>query len=424
MLHALGFPAAGGDRRLMAAVAIDTLGTGTWVPVSLLYFLRTTPLSLVDVGLALSVASLLALPLTAVAGQCVDRFGAKRVLQAGNVLQCAGFAAHPFVDSFAGVALVAGLAAVGRTAFWTSFGPLVAAASPPGERERWFGFLGAVRNAGFGVGALVGGLAASAEHLAVHQAIVVVNALSFLVSFAVMTGVRAAAAPPPSADAGGGGGWLTVLRDRGYRWLLAYAFCAAIAGMTLAVAVPVYIVEELALPGWLSGGALVVNTLLISLGQGRVVDALTDAVRWRALAAAAFLSAGSCAVFWAAGWVGAAAGAVLVLVATVVYTLGEMTADPVLDALAAESPAPELRGRYLAAYQLAGAAAAASAPALLSWLLDTSATLLWAALAMTALFGAACCVPLRRALPRAATRITNVPTHEPDPHPPEDRTPA
>ncbi|MEU0666488.1 MFS transporter [Streptomyces lavendulocolor] len=422
MLHALGFPTVGGNRRLMAAVAIDTLGTGTWVPVSLLYFLRTTPLSLVDVGLALSVASLSALPLTAVAGQCVDRYGAKRVLQAGNVLQCVGFAAHPFVDSFAGTALVAGLAAAGRTAFWTSFGPLVAAASPPGERERWFGFLGAVRNAGFAMGAVLGGVAASSDHMAVHQTVVVLNALSFLVSFAVMAGVKTGSGPLPFLCAERRSGWMTVLRDRGYRWLLAYAFCAAIAGMTLAVAVPVYVVEELGLPGWLSGGVLVVNTLMISLGQGRVVDAMTDAVRWRALAVAACLSAGSYTVFWAAGWVGPAAGAVLVLVATVVFTLGEMTADPVLDALAAESPAPELRGRYLAAFQLSGAAAAAVAPALHAWLLDTSPTLLWAALTTAALVGAACCAPLRHSLPRAATRITNAPTADHDPHPSETGT--
>ncbi|GGQ07118.1 MFS transporter [Streptomyces roseolilacinus] len=397
-------PVTGAHRRLVLAVAIDTLGTGTWIPVSLLYFLRGTRLPLVEVGLALTVASLVALPMTALAGQCVDRYGAKRVLQAGNVLQFAGFAAHPFADSFAGVTLVTGLAAVGRTCFWTSFGPLVAAASPPGERERWFGFLGAVRNAGFAVGALVGGAAAGADTFAAHQAVVLLNALSFGVAFCAMARVPAAAGPPRRAR---GGGWRTVLRDRGYRWLLGCAFCHAMAGMTLAVAVPVYVVTRLGLPGWLSGAVLVVNTLLIAVAQGRVVTALTGAVRSRVLVAGAVLSTGSYALFWAAGTTGAVVGAVLVLAAAVVCTLGEMTADPVLDALAAETPPEALRGRYLAAFQLSTSTAGALAPALHTWLLGAGNTLMWGVLGAIALTGAACCAGMRRELPRAGTRITN-----------------
>jgi MFS family permease len=405
-LSTWGYPTMGGHRRLLVAVAVDTLGTGTWMPVSLLYFLRSTPLSLAEVGLALSVAALLALPLTAVAGQCVDRYGAKQVLQAGNVLQLVGFAAHPFVDSFAGVMLVAALAAVGRAAFWTSFGPLVAGASPPGERERWFGFLAAVRNVGFAVGALLGGVAISLDHAAAFQAVVMVNALSYLVSFLVMVGVRSTGRPSAALQRDGGG-WRTVLSDRGYRWLLAYAFCSTLASMAFAVAVPFHVVEQLGLPGWLSGAVLVVNTLLVSLGQGRLITAMTGAMRSLLLVVAAWLVAGSYAVFWAAGTLGTTAGVVLVLLAAVVFTVGEMTADPVLDALAAETAPIGLRGRYLAAFQLTSAVATALAPALYGRLMGAGSTALWGTLMVCAVAAAACCVPLHRSVPRAATRITH-----------------
>ena len=63
MLRRLGFPDLGRHRRFVTALGIDAVGSGVWTPVSLLYFLSQTDLSLVHVGLALSVGSLAAVPL-------------------------------------------------------------------------------------------------------------------------------------------------------------------------------------------------------------------------------------------------------------------------------------------------------------------------------------------------------------------------
>ncbi|GGX13750.1 MFS transporter [Streptomyces lomondensis] len=415
MFSRLGFPRVGRHRRLVTAIGIDTLGTGTWLPVSVIYFLRSTPLSLVEVGLALSVASFLSLPMTAIMGQFVDRYGAKRVLQAGNLLQLVGFAAHPFVDSFAGVSAVVCIAAIGRTAFWASYGPLVAGACPPGEREKWFGFLGAVRNAGFAVGGLLAGAATTVDEFAVYQAVVGLNALSFLVSYLIMAGVRTVEEPSESKGRHRGG-WAVVLRDRGYRWLVASNLCYALTTMALSVAMPVYIVETLDLPGWISGGVFVINTLMISLGQGLVVKSMTGAVRSSVIILAAGLSGVSYVVLWTADLMTAWAAATVVLIAVVIYTLGEMTADPVLEALAAETPPEEVRGRYLAVYQLSWTVASAVAPGLYAWLLSTGSLALWGTLTAIAVLGAACCLPMRTALPRAGSRITNsTPAAEPEP---------
>ena len=90
----------------------------------------------------------------------VDRIGAKQVLLAGNLLQCVGFLAYLVADSFVGRDRCGRWSSrVGRTAFWGSYGNIVAAISAPGEREKWFGFLGALRNVGFAVGGLVSGVA-------------------------------------------------------------------------------------------------------------------------------------------------------------------------------------------------------------------------------------------------------------------------
>ena len=85
-------PAPSANRRFAAANAIDALGSGIFVPVSLLYFIATTPLSTVRIGLALTLASLLSIPFGPPIGTLVDRFGARPVLLAANALQAVGFA--------------------------------------------------------------------------------------------------------------------------------------------------------------------------------------------------------------------------------------------------------------------------------------------------------------------------------------------
>ena len=56
MLQRLGFPRVGEHRRFVTAIGIDAVGSGVWMPVSMIFFLSTTELSLVQVGLALSLA--------------------------------------------------------------------------------------------------------------------------------------------------------------------------------------------------------------------------------------------------------------------------------------------------------------------------------------------------------------------------------
>ncbi|MHB8313464.1 MAG: MFS transporter, partial [Candidatus Dormibacteria bacterium] len=75
----------------MSAMVVDSLGSGLFLPFSIIFFLRTTPLSLTTVGLALSAAELLALPPLAVFGWMVDRLGPRTVVATGNLVEAAGF---------------------------------------------------------------------------------------------------------------------------------------------------------------------------------------------------------------------------------------------------------------------------------------------------------------------------------------------
>ncbi len=339
----------------------------------------------------------------------MDRFGSKTILQSGNALQAASFVLYPFVDQVWSVALVVSASVIGRTAFWGSYSPMVTVISPPGEREKWFGFLGALRNAGFAVGGVVAGAALTVDATWLYYTVALLNAASYALSFVLLAGVsahdtRSVGHADPAEVVGG---WGTVLRDRGYRWLVASNFCYAMVSAALNVAIPVYVVEMLDLPGWVSAAVFVINTLLIGVGQGLVVARMTGAVRSRIVALGLVLSGASFLVLLGAQPLGVAAAVVVVLVGAVVYTLGELVSGPVLATLAAESPPAALRGRYLATYQLSWNVATGVAPLLYAWLLDLGSLPAWLGMAAIALAGAAMTVPMRRRLDHAGRVVTN-----------------
>ncbi|MGW2714944.1 MFS transporter, partial [Streptomyces sp. NPDC001356] len=173
-------PSISRHRRFVAAIAIDSIGTGVFVPVSLLYFLATTSLTLTQVGAALTTAGLLALPVGPLGGGLVDRYGTKPVLQAANLAQAVGFAGYLVVGQTWQITVCAWLNSAGRAVFFGCYGATVTALAAPGQRERWFGLLGSVRNIGYALGGLLTAVAVSFGTHGVYTAIVAVNALSYL----------------------------------------------------------------------------------------------------------------------------------------------------------------------------------------------------------------------------------------------------
>jgi MFS family permease len=404
VLHRLGFPSVGRHRRFVTAIAIDAIGSGVFMPVSMLYFLVSTDLSLVQVGAAISLANLVTLPTGPVIGSIVDRIGAKQVLLAGNLLQGVGFVAYLVSDSFAAVTFWTVFVTLGRTAFWGSYGNIVAAISVPGEREKWFGFLGALRNIGFALGGLVSGLAITIGTQAAYTSVVVANAVSFAVAFVLLVAVPATERSRHERQAGS---WLTVLRDGPYRvlWLAQLTFSTAM--MVLNFALPVYATTVLGLPGWVTGGVFTLNTIMIGLGQGLAVRAMTGRVRWRIMLLSNLFFAASYVVLLGATVVGITLGVVVVLSASVIYTLGELTGGPVTSALAAEAAPEHLRGRYLSLIQLAWNLSSTVTPIAFAWLLDRGDQPIWYVMLGVTLVGVAVSAWLGRVMPLADAPVTN-----------------
>jgi MFS family permease len=409
VLQRLGFPDVGPHRRFVSALAIDAVGSGVWMPLSMLYFLHQTSLTLVQLGLAMTLANLAVIPVVPMIGTMVDRVGPKVVMQLGNAGAAVAFALYPFAHSMLAVTVLVFAASATRSGFWSALGPMVTQITRSGEREIWFGFLQAMRNAGYGVGGVLAAVALTVGTDAAYQFVVGINAVSYVLAFALMIAVAGGgrAIPQESSDERDVRWWVG-FTDRGYRALIAVIFCYALAQMTLNVSMPVYFVDTLGLPGWVPGAVFVINTVMIGVGQGLVVRAMTGAVRRRVLHAAIAFSVVSFVMFYAAGALSIATAVVLVLVAAFVYTLGEMTAGPVVIALSAEAPPPDQRGRYMASMQLAWSLSGAVAPLLYSALLHRGALALWGGTVVLCVVWAFLVEVLAVRMPLASRPVTNV----------------
>ena len=394
----------GEHRRFVAAIVADTVGSGLFMPLTLLYFLAMTDLSLVQIGSAMSVSAVLTMPGAFVIGSLVDRFGPRRMMLAGNLEQAAGMLAYLWADSLLAVALWTALLNVGRQSFWGSFGNVVTAISAPGERELWFGFLQAVRNLGYSIGGVLAGIALQIGTDLAFQTVVVVNAVTFVVAFVLLIDVPDhRAATPDDAPVEG---WGTVLRDGAYLRLVLGQFGFVAGMMVLNFALPVYVAETIDLPGWVVGAIFTLNTAMVGLGQGLVVRRMTGQVRSRMMGLAQVAFVVSYGMFVVAGWLPVWLAVALMLLGAAVYTLGELTGGPVLSATAAEAAPDHLRGRYLGLFQLSWGIGGAITPLAFTWLLDRGPTTLWWVLTLVAIVSATYLQRLPRVLPVAGLRVT------------------
>lgn len=405
VLERLGFPAVGDHRRFVTAIVCDTVGSGLFMPITLLYFLAMTDLSLVQIGSALSLSALATLPAAFVIGGMVDRFGPRRMMLVGNLVQAVGMLAYLWADSLLAVALWTALLNLGRQGFWGSFGNVVTAISAPGERELWFGFLQAVRNLGYSVGGVLAGVALQIGTDLAYQVVVVVNAVTFVLAWALLLDVPDHRVQHP-ADAPLEG-WGTVLRDGPYLRLVLGQFGFVAGMMVLNFALPVYVAETIDLPGWVVGAIFTLNTIMVGLGQGIVVRRMTGQVRARMMALAQVVFVASYALFVVAGWLPVWLGVVVMLVGAGIYTFGELTGGPVFSATAAEAAPDHLRGRYLGLFQLSWAIGGAVTPVAFTWLLAHGEATLWWVLALVAVASGAYLQRLPRALPAAGLRVTD-----------------
>ncbi|MGR6918707.1 MFS transporter [[Actinomadura] parvosata] len=389
-----------GVRPFLAGMFVDALGSGLYVPLTLLFIHEVTGLPMTAVGLGVTVAAVVGLAANPVAGILIDRFDARRVLVGTYLLRALAFAAYPFVDGIAALIVVAALVAVGDRAYYPASGGYVSALADGTVRDRLYTLVATARNVAFGLGGLLSAGVISLAGVTGFAVVALLNAASFTV--AALCLLRSGR-PAPAAPSRQPVGYRQVLADRPFVTLVAAEQAYTLIHMVLPVALPVYAVTVLDVPPALMGVLYAINTVLVAAGQVPVRRWQRHSRRTRAMALSGLVMMLACAAYAATAALPAGPARVGgLLAATLVLTLGELLHTVPSWALAAAAAPPALRGRYLAIYQQTWAVAAVLAPAGFAALLGAAPPLLWLALAVLVGLAALTLLRLTHRLPADA----------------------
>ncbi len=382
-------PGAANQKRLLAALVIDALGSGLFIPFSLLFFVATTPLSLSTIGLALSVAALVRIPATFAAGGFSDRIGARRAVVVSQLVQVAGFVSYLFVGTAWQLVVAALMVQVGNSIFWVAYQALVSEVAGDGGREQWFALATAVRTAGWAVGGVVAGVVVALGGRSGYVFVAAANAASFAVAAALMWrplgGLGAEQSERAPVGDAGQSGWSSVLRDRPFLGFVGANLGLTLLSLSFAVGLPVFLVRTVGLPAWTPGAVLAINAVLGTVGTPLIVRRITGHTRRGVLLGSQAIVAAGFAAVLAIAFVPTAAGLVLAVVAVVLVTGCEVMQGSVVPAVVTEASTPRTLGRYMSAYQLTFAVCDIITPTLVTLTLRHGAAALWLPLIAIAL---------------------------------------
>ncbi|MFD5713560.1 MFS transporter [Streptomyces pharetrae] len=393
-------------RKLALTALVNALGTGMFYAGSALYFTQVAGLSNSQVGLGLSLAGLIGFLGTVPVGMLADRIRAGRVYIAIQVWRGLGNVAYCFVGDFTSFAVVACCIGLADAAVPPVSQAVVGSAVGDEERGDTLAKVRAVRNVGFGLGALVATAAIQQGSDNAFLFLIAGNAVFFLASALMLqrAGVtRLVTTAAPAKDRRP-----TLVADLRY---LATAVLNGLLSMHLTLlplALPLWISQHTDVPLSLYGPLYVLNTVMAVLFQARFArpsDTLRGAVA--SMAWAGFSLGGFALACWAMGATGAVwAATAFAVLAVVLLTAAELWQSGGAWAISYELARPDRLTQYLSTFQLGTALQGIVAPWVITAVILPNA-LGWPVFAvLSALAGAGVALTVGRAEIRARENAT------------------
>ncbi|MEU2699930.1 MFS transporter [Micromonospora aurantiaca (nom. illeg.)] len=442
-------PPPGPLRTLAYATLVNTVGAGLWLAGGALYLTRDVGLSATSVGAGLTVAGLVGLSASVPLGALADRWDPRTlraVLQVGQAVAALAYLLVGSFPAFLAVAVPEALLAAGNLAVRAA---LVAAVGGPDGRVHAFATLRAVANLGITVGTALAGIALAVDTHRAYQVLIVGNAATYLLSAALLLRLPPIAAAQPiaaarpaaaahgesagtqgAADAGRAAvseataGPPTTTRTRRARGgplrdgrFLAVSGVSAVLSThvtVLVLVVPLWTVDRAGAPPPVVSAVLLANTVLTVLLAVRLSrGAERAAPAARKLRRAGLVLAAATPLYAATAVLPVLPAVVLLLVATAVWTVGDLWHGAAGAGLAYDLAPPGAIGAYQGADGLLAGLAQALGRGLLTLLVLGGGPVGWLVLGgILAAAGLAAPALARRAIanrPAPEARAAGVP---------------
>ena len=393
---------------MLVGTCLNAVGNGFVLPFLVIYLHEVRHIGLPLTGAIVAVQGAVGLVAVPIYGTLIDRVGARLIQLGALSMSFAGsivlaYAGHPALAA-GGVALLG----LGGAGLWPAGTALVAELVDSDARPRYFGLSFALLNLGIGLGGVAGALIVRPGHTGTYQALFLADAVTFLLFFVLLVGLRGVGGPQRSAaDVDQTPtSYLRLAREPAFRRAVVLQLVVVLAAYSqLDAAFPAF-ARQLHVSTRVVGFAFAVNTAVIVAGQmwvQRRAAALRRtraywltmawwAASWLVLAVADRLPAGT--------WVAAA-----MFLYMAVFAVGEMIQSPLMPAIVNDLAEPHLRGRYNAAVSWSWAVGNVIGPVIGGAVLGARAHSLWIGLGIAGcVAGAVVARRLEAVLPAAANR--------------------
>jgi MFS family permease len=367
---------------LQGGSALNFFGTGLILPFEIIYLHAVRGFSTATAGLVVGTVMGTAALVTLPSGALLDRFSAKWLLIAGNVLNALGYGGLAFVHRPWQGFVCSAVGGAGFGLVGTAGQVLTLTLIPAELRAASTALRRVAGNFGLGLGATVAGfvVAATHHHLRTFQGLYLFDAITFLgfalVVLAWIPDPGLAAAPSGSE---GAHGLRVVARDRLLLALIAGNFALVmIGGAFFSNILPPFAVAHTPVGPLGVGVVKFVNTFFIVVAQVPATRVVARLRRTHALfATSVTFAVGLLAVLLAPLTHSPLAATTVLGGVALVIAVAECGQFIVLGPLVAEIAPPHLLGRYMSLYQLSFMVGVALGPAVGGVLLGTAPDAIW-----------------------------------------------
>ncbi|WP_327302161.1 MFS transporter [Streptomyces sp. NBC_01298] len=376
----------------------DSLARGVMLAGGVLYFTRVVGFGAVQVGVGLSVATLVGLSASLPTGVLGDRIGHRRLLVGLHAARAALLAAYLLVDSFPVFLLVVGLAGLAENAVEPVRQGCLGTLTTPGNRVETLAYNRVVHNVGISLGTPALGAALVAGTAFAFRLLITFGVLGILIACAA-----AARLPDRRPEKSPGCSLMTVLRDRPYLGLALLNGLLSLHSELLEIAVPLWVAEYTGAPEWTAPLLLLVNVFLaigFQMRAGRGVTEVGSAARAMRRAGLAVL--GCALAFATTGSLPSPLAVAVLVVAVTLLTAAELFQSAGSWSLSYELAAPERLGEYQGAWNVGTQLGRAAGPFAITLALSGLGAAGWVVLGLTYAAAATLALPLARRA--AATR--------------------